>query len=64
MNFGDLLFARNCDPLKNEIRKIEQINKRIVQIKNGIYFNNICLKEGLHPKFSIYIYIYIYIVLH
>ena len=40
MNFGDVLFALNCDPLKNEIRKIE-INKRIVQTKNGIYFNEI-----------------------
>ena len=63
MNFGYLLFAHNCDPLKNEIRKIEKINKRIVQTKNGIYFNEKCLKEGLHPKFSniqcIYIYIYI-----
>ena len=34
-------------------------NKRIVQTKNGIYFNEIYLKEGLHPKFAnIYIYIY------
>ena len=41
MNFGDLLFALNCDPLKNEIRKIEKINKRIVQTKNGINFNKI-----------------------
>ena len=57
MNFGDLLFALNCDRLKNDIRKIDKINKRIVQSKNGIYFNEICLKEGLHPKFSnIYIY--------
>ena len=57
MNFGDLLFALNCDRLKNDIRKIEKINKRIVQSKNGMYFNEICLKEGLHPKFSnIYIY--------
>ena len=46
MNFGDLLFALNCDPLKNKIWKIEKINKRIVETKNGIYFN--------------YIYIYIY----
>ena len=62
MNFGDLLFALNCDLLKNEIRKIEKINQRIVQTKNGIYFNKICLKEGLHPKFSnICIYIYIYV---
>ena len=52
MNFGDLLFALNCDPLKNEIRKIQKINKCIVQTKNGIYFNEMCLKEGLRPKFS------------
>ena len=39
------------------IRKLEKINKRIVQSKNGIYFNEICLKEGLHPNFLIYIYI-------
>ena len=51
MNFRDLLFALNCDRLKNEIRKIEKINKRIVQSKNDIYFNGI----------YIYIYIYIYI---
>ena len=44
MNFGDL-FVLNCDPLKNEIRKIEKINKRIVQTKNGIYFNNIYIFE-------------------
>ena len=59
MDFGDILFSLNWDPLKNEIRKIEKINKRIVQTKNGIYFNKICLKQGLHAKFSnIYIYIY------
>ena len=45
MNFSDLLFALNCDPLKNEIRKIEKINKRIVQTKNCIYFNNIYIFE-------------------
>ena len=54
MNFGDLLFALNCDRLKNDIRKIEKINKHIVQSKNGIYFNEIFL------NFLIYIYIYIY----
>ena len=44
MNFGELLFAL-------------KINKSIVHSKNGIYFNEICLKEGLHPKFpNIYIY--------
>ena len=48
LNFGDLLFALNCDPLKNEIRKIETISKRIVQTENGLYLNEICHKEGLH----------------
>ena len=52
MNFGDLLFALNCDPLKNEIRKIEKINKWIIQTKNSIYFNNI------------YIYIYLQRLIH
>ena len=47
MNLGDLLFALNCDRLKDEIRKIEKINKRIVQSRNCIYFN------------EIYIYIYV-----
>ena len=46
MNFGNLLFAHNCDPLKNVIRKTENINERIVQAKNGISFSEICLKEG------------------
>ena len=59
MNFGDLLFALNCDPLKNEIRKIKKISNRIVKIKNGIYFNKICLKEGLHPNILIYINVYV-----
>ena len=35
MNFGELLFALNCDTLKNEIRKMEKINNRIVQLKMG-----------------------------
>ena len=52
MNFGDLLFALNCDRLKNDIRKIEKINKRIVQSKNGIYFNDI----------DIYIYILLFVL--
>ena len=40
MNFGELLVPFNRDPLKNEIRKIEKISKRIVQSKNGIYFSD------------------------
>ena len=33
------------------------MNKRLIHIKYGINFNNICLKEGLQPTFAnIYIY--------
>ena len=39
MNFGELLFSLN--PLKIEIRKVEKINKHIVQTKNRICLNEI-----------------------
>ena len=62
LNFGQLLFLLNNEVLKNKIRTIEKINKRIIAIKNGIHFNEICIKEGLQPNFTnIYIYIHIYI---
>ena len=41
MTFGELLYAINNDHLKNKDRKIEKINKRIVETKNGIYFNEL-----------------------
>ena len=56
MNFGHLLFAPNSHPLKNEIRKIEKINKRIVQTTNGIYFNEIYIHKY---KYMYILYIYI-----
>ena len=63
LNFGQLLFLLNNEVLKNQIRSIEKINKRIINIKNGIHFNEICIQEGLQPNFTnIYIYIYIYII--
>ena len=48
LNFGHLLFLLNNEVLKNKIRSIEKINKRIINIKNGIHFNEI----------NIYIYKY------
>ena len=38
--------------LKKFFRDIKKINKRLIHIKSGINFNNICLKEGLHPTFT------------
>ena len=58
-SFGSLLFLLENEYLKKEIRNIEKMNKRLIHIKSGINFNNICLKEGLQPTFTnIYIYIY------
>ena len=61
MNFGDLLFALNCDPLKNEIRKIEKINKRLFKRKMVFILIKYVLKWDFTPIFLIYIYIYIYV---
>ena len=45
---------------KKKIETLKKMNKRLIHIKSGINFNNICLKEGLEPTFTnIYIYIYI-----
>ena len=41
MNFEEFLFSFNGDPLKSEIRKVEKINKDIVQTKNRICLNEI-----------------------
>ena len=57
---GELLHSLNNDVLKNKILSIEKLNKKIVNIKNGIRFNEACIKDGLHPKFAnIHICIYI-----
>ena len=56
--FGELLYQLDDKVLKNKIRTIEKINRRIVHINAGINFNTICIREGLHPTFTnIYIYI-------
>ena len=50
LNFGQLLFL-----LKNEVLK-NQINKLVINIKDGIHFSEICIREGLQPDFfNIYI---------
>ena len=41
LNFSQLLFLLCNEGLKNNIRNIEKINKRIVHLKSGIHFNEI-----------------------
>ena len=56
LNFGKLLFL-----LKNKIRSIEKMNICIINIKNGIHCNEICIQEGLQPNVTnIYIYVKIW----
>ena len=54
--FGEFLYSLNNDDLlKNKIRNIEKLNKKIVNIKNDIRFNDTCI---------IYIYIYIKYIIY
>ena len=43
-SFRFLLFSLDNEDLKNKIKKIEKMNKRLFYIKSGINFNYICLK--------------------
>ena len=53
VNFCQLLFLLGNEVLKNNVRNIEKINKRIIHLKSGIHFNEICIQEGLQPNFVI-----------
>ena len=61
LSFGQLLFLLTNEVLQNKIRRIEKINKHIINIKNGIHFNEIRIQESLQPNFTnIYIYIQVW----
>ena len=52
LNFGQLLHELNNVDTKHKIRFYEKINKRILLTNYGIYFNQLCLNEGLYPIFT------------
>ena len=57
-NFGQLLHELDNVDTKHTIRFYEKIKKRILLTNYGIYFNQLCLNEGLYSIFTnIYIYI-------
>jgi hypothetical protein len=63
MSFGNLLFDLQA-PARNFVRLIEKNNKKIVNKKYALVFNQTCINEELLPNYTnIYIYIYIYIYL-
>ena len=57
LNIGQLLnLLDNVN--KNYVRKLKKVNKSFVNNKYGLYFNKICINEGLLPNYTnVYIYI-------
>ena len=51
-SFGPLLFSLDNVDLKKKIKNIEKMNKRLFDIRSGINFNYICLKELFQPTFT------------
>ena len=45
--------------LKNNIQNIEKINKRIVQLKSGIHFNDIYICVSVYVCVCVYVCVYV-----
>ena len=64
MNFGELLYHQP-ENIKKILRKLENLEKKLVNARVAIVFNKTCLNETLLPIFTnidIIIYIYINLV--
>ena len=58
---GQLLYPLPNES-KNLVRRYERCSFKLVRKKCSLVFNQLCLREGLLPKYTnIYIYIYIYL---
>ena len=57
MNFGELIYHQPYN-IKQLLRKIENLEKKLVNARVAIVFNKTCLNENLLPTFT-YTYIYI-----
>ena len=59
LNFGNLLHLLQ-DEERKVVRNIESLEKKLINNKFAVIFNEMCIKENLLPTYSeIYIYIYI-----
>ena len=47
--FGNLIFNSN---FKNEYRKYERLEKKLINLKWSIKFNETCLVENIMPKYT------------
>ena len=58
---GELISNFN-QSAKEVVRSLEKLQKKLVQERNAVVFNQTCIINGLLPTYTnIYIYIYIYI---
>ena len=53
LNFGEILFGHPME-VKRTARKIEKLLYKANSVSTAISFNEMCLKEGLLPRYSIY----------
>ena len=51
---GDLLVKLN-DNAKSNVRSIERVQKKLVNVRNAVIFNETCIEQGLLPNYSIFI---------
>ena len=51
MNFGNVLF-NHSDENKKIIRNIESINKKIINAKLSVLFNQTCISNNLLPNYT------------
>ena len=58
MNIGTLLFTLNPD-LRKEFRRYETQVKKLVNAKDSILFNQICMDNELLPKYTYIIYMHV-----
>ena len=55
MNFGNLLFQQPYN-IRKQVRNIETNEKKLIQTKMAVVFNNTCINENLPPTFiNIYV---------
>ena len=56
MNFGELIYLQP-ENIKQRVRKIENLEKKLANARIAILFNKTCLNENILPIFTnIYIY--------
>ena len=62
-NYGEVINTLT-EENKRLIRYMENTSRKIINTKQAITFNEICVRENLLPIYTLNIYIYIHLTLH